>query len=110
MYNEASIDKRRKTFEFDFYPKKDVTAACIAMETLYEDSAHRLFSVRAWDRQGFELWSDDMLSLNEMQNYFPSLAYWMTKARFGEVQEFLAHTFKFEGYGITADFYFRRVQ
>jgi hypothetical protein len=98
--------QKAETFSFERITRKGMSDALKEMVVSSEDSVsqNRLFSIRAWDRKGDEVWSDDRLTLDQFQKDFPYMVYWATKAKLADLQVMERVT------PVAGTFYFRRVQ
>lgn len=95
--------QKADSFSFQYKERKNRTHAEKAMPTGMETPTHRLFSVRAWDRNGDEIWSDDKLTIDAFTQEWPSMKKWALTAKFGEI---ITST---KGMPLPGEFFFRRV-
>lgn len=91
--------------KFSLEPKKrkNVSYAEKDMILLEENKLNRLFSIRAWDHNGDELWKDDNLSLEQFLKDWNFMQYWALRAKHGEIFQQQRNS------PLKGEFFFRRI-
>lgn len=91
-------------FSFERKVRKNRKDAEKGMPVQFETPTNRKFSVRAWDKNGDEVWSDDEILLEKFYKDWSFLQTWALRAKHGEIYQTSNRNLP-----LNAEFFFRRI-